>query len=299
MSANQSTISDVFRSKFSDTVFELAQQTQARLRPIVEFEQLDAENLMLPRVGSVEAQTLNERFPEIIPADLLWDNRKLTASRIGVPMYVDRWDTERMLADPKSVLAKRAAQALERNLDRIIIQAATAPVFTGRQGTVQVSAATDGVITVNAQAGFTYDTLLQIDQNFQSVEIGTESPIRKYLLMSEQEHAKLMREGTLISGDFSKQYVVDSGRMKRALDFEIIIFGSAVPNPMLSVSNNVRSCLAIATGAIKVGITKSWEIDVEKVNGRWHTDQVLASGIVGGVRMEAPRVQVIQTTVGQ
>jgi hypothetical protein len=117
--------------------------------------------------------------------------------------------------------------------------------------------------------------------------------------MSEQEHAKLMREGTLISGDFSKQYVVDSGRMKKALDFNIIIFGSAVPNPMLPVSNNVRSCMAIATGAIKVGITKSWEIEVEKVNGRWNTDQVLASGIVGAVRMEAPRLQIVQTTVGQ
>lgn len=299
MSLLQTSISDVLITKFSDTVFELAQQTEARLRGIVEFEQLNAEQMMFPRIGSVEVQQLVERFAEIIPADILWDNRRLTASRVGVPFFTDKWDAERMLADPNSVLAMRASQALERNLDRIIIQAITATVLTGRNGTVPVSAATDGVVTVDATGGFTYDTLLQIDENFQSYEVGADTPIRKFLLVSEQEHAKLMREGTLISGDFSKQYAVEKGSMTRALDFEIIKFGSAVPYPMLPVASNVRQCYAIAMGGIKVGMTRNWDINVQPRNDRWDTMQILASGIVGAVRMEGVRAQIINTTPGQ
>lgn len=299
MAQLQSSIGDVLITKFSNTVFELANQTSARTKPCVEMVQMEGEMLMIPRVGSVEAQELNERYPEIIPADLLWDNRRISASRFGVPMFVDEWDAHRMLADPNSVLAMRAAQAIERKFDRVVIAALTAPAFTGRQGTVQIAAATDGVVTINATGGFTYDTLLQINENFQSVEIGTEAPVKKWLYISEQEHAKLMREGTLISGDFSKQYAVDKGKMVSVLDFEIIVFGSAVPVPMLNVTSNVRTCFAVCSGAVKVGVNKQYDVKVKERNDRWDTTQVLASGRFGAARIEGARVQIIQTTPGQ
>ncbi len=294
--AYQDTISDVLITQFSDTVFELASQTKARMRPVVEMEQVTALDKMFPRIGAVEAQDLTDRFPTINASDVSWDNRRLTASRVGVAMMVDEFDKDRMLADPNSVLAKRAAEALERKFDRVAIASALATVYTGRQGTTAVTAATDGVITVDATAGMTYDILLQINENFQKVEVGTETPVGKYLLISEQEHTQLMREGTLINGDFTRQYVIDKGGMIRALDFDIIIFGSATSNPMLTVTNNVRACLAICTGAIKVGITRNWQIEVEKVNNRWNTTQVLASGILGGLRMEGIRIQQVNTT---
>lgn len=292
----QSTISDVLRTEFANTVYELTQQTSARLRGVVEIEQITSEEKMFPRIGNVEVQQLNERFAEITPADILWDNRRLSATRVGVPLFVDEWDAERMLADPKSILAKRAAQALERNLDRVIIGAATATVYTGRQGTVPLTAASDGVVTVDATQGFVYETLLQIDANFQAYEVGTDMPVRKYLLVSEQEHQAMMKEAELISGDFSRQYVVEKGEITRVLDMEVIKFGSKVPIPMLPVTNGVRQCLAIAMGGIKVGITRNWDIKVKDRNDRWDTIQVLASGIVGGTRMEGVRVQIVNTT---
>lgn len=297
MAGYQSSIGDVLITKFGDTVYELAAQTQARTRPAVEMEQLMAEQMMFPRIASAEVQQLNEHFAEIIPTDIQWDNRRLSAIRVGVPFFVDKWDADRMLADPKSTLAKRAAQALERNFDRVVIASLNATVLTGRQGTVPVTAATDGVITVDATAGFTYETILQIDANFQAQEVGTESQLEKFLFLSEQEHQALMKEGTLISGDFTRQYVVEKGYMIKALDFNIIRFGSGVPIPMLPVTGTTRTCFAVAVGAVKMGITQSWEIDVQPRNDRWQTTQILASGIQGALRMEGVRVQQISTTV--
>lgn len=294
--ALQTSISDVLITKFSDTVFKLAQQTQARTRPLCEFQMVDAEQLLLDRIGSTEVQDLNERFAEIVPNDIQWDRRRLAATRFGLPLFVDKWDEDRMLANPQSELAVRAAQALERKLDRIALAALNAQVLTGRNGTVPVSAATDGVVTSNFQGGFTYESLLALNAQFASVEIGTESTLRKFLLISEVEHQALMKEGMLLSGDFSNQYAVDKGKMVRALDFEIIVFGSGVPIPMLQVANGVRTCFAVAQGAVKIGMTQSWEIDVEKRTDRWKTTQVLASGIAGGVRMEGARVIAFQTT---
>lgn len=294
--ALQDSISDVFKTKFANTVYELTQQTKARLRGIVDMEPLDAEDVMFDRVGSVEVQDINERFAEIIPADILWDRRRCTAARVGVPLFTDKWDAQRMLADPNSILARRAAEALERHFDRVVVSAATAAVYTGRNGTTSVSAATDGVQTVDATAGLTYAKLLEIEANFQKNEVGTEIPIRKFLLISEQEHTALMQEGTLISGDFSRQYVVDKGQMVRALDFELIVYGSNMPIPMLGVSAGTRTCLALAASAIKVGLSRSWNIDVQPRNDRWDTTQILASGIIGAVRMDALKIQKVSTT---
>lgn len=293
---NQQSIGDVLITKFSDSVFERAQQTMARTRPCAEIVQVQAEQMMFPRIASLEASLLNVRFPAIQPADVQWDNRRLGTERVGVAVFVDEWDVERMLSDPESVLAKRASQALERQFDHIFINSLNATVLTGRNGTVPVTASADGVITTNATTGLTYETLLQIDANFQAQEVGIETKLEKFLLFTEQEHQALMKEGTLISGDFTRQYVVEKGYMIRALDFNIIMFGSGVPVPMLSVVNNVRQCYALAKGAVTMGITKAWNVKREPVNNRWDTVQILANGILGAVRMEGVRVQLVNTT---
>lgn len=295
MALNDS-ISDVEITQFAENVFELAAQTAARTRPYVEMVQVNALDMMLPRLGSIEAQELTERNPVIVPAEAQWDNRRLSAKRIGVAQLLDKWDAKKMLVEPKSPLARRAAQALERYFDKTVLTEALATVYTGRQGTTAVTAASDGVKVVDAKAGLTYEKLLEIDETFQSVEIGTETEVKKVLFITEQEHTQLMKEGTLISGDFSRQYVVDNGKMRKALNFELVIYGSKVANPLLKVVSNVRSCIAMAFGAMKVGITQNWEIEEKDANNRWHSRQILASGIFGAVRMEGARMIEVQTT---
>jgi hypothetical protein len=304
MPSLNSSVGDILTTAYSASVFELTQQRMSKLRGAVSVEPLPAEDKLFPRIASQEVQQLQERSPLIVPSNIQWDNRRLAAGRVGIPFYVDKLDVERMLVDPKSVLAMRAAEALERNLDRVVIQSFTAPAMTGRNGTVPITAANDGVVTIDATSGFTYDTLLQIKEQFQSVELGThggtDEGMKMYLIVSEQEHAKLMREGTLINSLYTQRgSAVDRGSLDMVLDFELIVYGSGVPYPMLPVTNNVRACYAICSGAVTLGITQNWETELEKVNARWQTWQVLASGVVGATRMEGARVVQINTTPGQ
>jgi len=294
---NQQSIGDVLITKFSDSIYERAQQIQARTRQCADIVQVQAENMYFPRIASFEASLLNTRFPEIQPADVLWDNRVMQTNRIGVAVFVDQWDVERMLSDPQSELAKRAGEALEREFDRIYIGALNATVYTGRTGATQVTAATDGVLTTDATAGLTYEVLLQISANYQSNEVGIETMDEKFLLISEQEHQQLMKEGTLISGDFTRQYVVEDGYMIQAMDFKIIRFGSNVTIPMMPVSGTTRTCFSVVKGGVKVGITDAWDVRQEDRNDRWKTKQILADGVIGAVRMEGVKVQLVTTTV--
>jgi len=301
MAQLQSTANDIFETKFADSIYELTTQTAARTRPAAELVQMTAESMMIPRAGSVEAQDMSDKFPEAVPQDLAWDNRRLTTTRVGVVFFMDEWDKMRMMGDPENVMARRAAQALERKFDRIFIASLTAPAWTGKLGNIAVTAAVDGVVNVNALGGFTYDTLLQINQNFQAQEIGNESPVRKFLFISEQEQAKLMREGMLTSRDFTDRMVVDKGKITHVLDFEVIVFGSGINFPMLPLNQaqTQRTCFAIAQGGVRIGISRKWTPKKSDRNDRVDTEQMIVTGILGGARIEANRVQTITTTVGQ
>ena len=290
------TIEQHWINTFSDTVFKLAQQTKARLRSVVEFEPLKGENKFFDRVGSVEAQDLNTRSPEVVPSDLLWDRRLVTAERKGVAFFLDKRDTERALTDPKSVYAMRAAEAMERDLDRCIIGSFDATVYTGKSGTTPLSAASDGVVTVDGTNGFTYDILLTLDANFQAYEIGNESAIQKWLIISEQEHQQLMKEAELINKDFTDRAVVDEGSLKKVMDLNLIVYGSKMANPMLNVTSSVRKNFCVASGCVKVGLPGVMDVEWQPRNDRWKTDQLLTSGERGATRMEGARVQIVQST---
>lgn len=290
-------LNEVAKRKFADSMFEMAAQVAARLRAIVEIEPVDAEDLVLDRIHNVEVQEHIGRHPEIVPVDMRFDRRKLITKRVGVAFFVDEWDRVKVSGELDSKLAKRAGQAFERYFDRMVVAASLATVYTGKNGTTALSAASDDVVTVDCtSSGFTYDKLLEIDEKFQKYDIGTDMPVEKYLLISEQEHTALMKETKLISGDYSRQFVVDNGEIQRALGFKLIKFGSGASLPVLTVASTTRNCIALAAGGVKVGLTKSYKIEKEKVNNRWYTDQILASGNMGAVRMEGRRVIQVNTT---
>lgn len=291
------TIDATFITQFSDTVYEMLGQTQARTRPYVNIEPLNSEEKMFDRIGHVDAQVINDKYQKVDFTQIEWDRRRVKAARVGVALPIDQWDAKRMLTDPNSPLAKRAVQALEREFDRFAIAAVLEDVYTGRNGTVPKTAAQDGVEEVDATGGLTYEKLLEVSETFMGKEVGTDVPIRKVLFITEQEMTALMKEAELTSGDFSRQYVIDKGIMTRALDFEIVVFGSKVARPMLKVDNdNTRHCIAMAADAITVGITQSWMVKHEERNELWDTEQIKASGILGALRMDGNKLIDLQTT---
>lgn len=289
-------LNEVAKRKFADSMFEMAAQVAARLRAIVEIEPVEAEDMVLDRIHNVEVQEHIGRHPEIVPVDMRFDRRKLITKRVGVAFFRDEWDLVKVSGELDTKLAKRAGQAFERYFDRMVVEATLATVYTGKNGTTALTAANDDVVTVDATAGFIYDKLLEIDEKFQKYDIGTDMPVEKYLLISEQEHTQLMKETKLISGDYSRQFVVDNGEIQRALGFKIIKFGSGATIPVLNVASTTRKCIALAAGGVKVGLTKQYKIEKEKVNNRWYTDQILASGNMGAIRMEGRRVIQVNTT---
>lgn len=285
--------------QFSELIHNRAQQVKARLRPFVEIRQMDGKAMAYDGMGTVEATEIMGRYAPVEFADIEHFRRKITRRRFGVTLPIDDYDIEERLLDPESKYAEATVKAMERKFDRVVVEAMFKDVATGEDFENTVTATDDGVLTVDATGGLTYEKLLEIGENFIDNEVGNDNDVNVVMGITGSEHTDLMSELELTSGDYSKEYVVDKGKMQMATGIGLVKFaGNAVggANPILSVSGGVRTSFAMAEGAICVGLSRAWKIKIQDRNDLYDTKQVQITGVLGAVRTEGKLIQKVTTT---
>jgi len=247
--------------------------------------------------GLLTARTVNDRNPLINPVNPDYTRRQMTRDRVIVELMVDNRDVRGMFDDPTSKLVDDCMYAIMRKADKIGITAMHASVKTGKDFGTTVSYATDGGQTVDATGGLTIAKMLEINSNFKKNEVGISIPEPIYIGMSEQEEATLLNISQLTSGDFSRDYVLEKGKIVRALGMEIILFGSGVDSPQLPVASTTRDNFAFTPKGLMYGMSKNFTVKVQPdYPGYVESTYIQVLGEIGAVRTDGQRVQKLQTT---
>lgn len=290
------TIDQALITEFSEMVHHVAQQKSSRLKPYAMMKQMSGDIFAYDGLGRVEAR---EVFGRNVPAtfdDITHNRRKISRRRFVVNLPVDSSDVRGALLNPDSEYANAIASAMMRQFDRVIIDCAFANVLTGRDFETTVSAATDGVLTVDATAGLTYEKLLEIKQNFMDNEVGVEQDEKVFLTHTGDEFVDLMGEVELTSGDYTRQFTVEQGEIKRALGMDLIHFGAAVSNPLFPSVSSERNLIAASSRAFCVGVSKEFSLSIKERDDYIETHQVQAVMEIGAVRTEGALVQKVRVT---
>lgn len=283
--------------QFADQVHTNGQQMKTRLRDKVRVTPMTTHDKTVETLDDLEAIEITSRHQKTQGQDIVHGRRRLRMREFRCTIYLDNKDEVGVLIDPERNYSASVARAMYRQFDRIVVEAALATVYTGREMTTAVTAANDGVEVVDATAGLTYEKLLEIGENFMDYEIGTELDEAMCLAISGEEHTDLMQENELTSGDYTREFVVEKGKIQNASGLDLVKFGGKVNNPILSVSSgNVRSCIAMAEEGVEVGLAKDAEVYVDIRPDLNRAKQVQAVLMLGAVRKEGARVQEVQTT---
>ena len=282
--------------EFSDMVHQEAQQMQSRLKPYLQIKQMSGDVFAYDGLGRVDAREVSGRNVPATFDDIAHNRRKISRRRFVINLPIDASDVRGALLNPESEYAKAVAAGMMRQYDKVAYDAAFASVLTGRDFETTVTAATDGVLTVNATAGLTYEKLLELKQNFIDNDVGIDANEKVFLAIAGKEHTALMGELELISGDFTRQFAVEKGNITTALGMDIVQFAGSAPNPILSVSGGVRSCLAASSRGICVGVSKEMQIKIEDRPDLIETKQLQVIMEIGAVRTEGALVQKLTTT---
>lgn len=282
--------------EFSDLVHKVAQQKTSRLKPHAQIKQMSGDVFAYDGLGRVEAREVSGRNVAASFDDIEHNRRKITRQRFVVNLPIDSSDVRGALMDPESNYADAIASAALRQYDRTIYGAAFADVLTGRDFETTVTAANDGVVTVDATGGLTYEKILEIGENFIDADVGTETDEDIFLMITGKEHTALMKEIELTSSDFTRQYAIEGGKIKEAAGIRLITFAANVPSPILPVASSERKLLAASSRGICLGISKDMSIKVQERNDLIETTQVQVVFEIGAVRTEGVLVQQVDVT---
>lgn len=285
--------------QFSEQVHVKAQQMKARLRDCTEQKMVKGQDYAYEDIGSLEAIEIVTRHQPTVGQDISHGRRRIRMREFRATIYLDKKDQLETLIDPQRNYSQAVARALYRKYDAIAAEAAFATVATGKDFSTSVTSANDGVITVNATAGFVYERLLELEENFINNDVGTDETEDYFLAITGDENTDLKGETELMSGDFTRQFALDNknGRLQMANGFELKHFAADAPVPILSVASTTRDCIAASKRAICVGISEELSIEMDKRPDLNGLTQVQASMFMGGVRTEGKLLQKVQTTI--
>jgi hypothetical protein len=274
------------------------QQLTSRLLPYVRRMPINGDNFAYDGLNEVSSYRANGRNPDLVPTQASFSRRKLSRERVVVTLEVDERDVRGMLTNPNADLAKMCIAAVERECDRIIYDALFATVYTGRSFATAVTYATDGVLTVDATAGFAYEKMLEIRGNFIDSEVGNE--MGGNLLISigvtGDEHTDLMSEIELTSGDYTGQYAIEAGTIRKAVGMDLVAFGANATDPILETVGGERISFALAKNGAILGISQERKVEVYKHPLKVETMIINVIKEMGAVRTQGVRVQRIRLT---
>lgn len=292
---------------FKDSFWTLAQQTKSRLvnEGAVMMMDPNGKTNNMSRIGRLELQEVNTRNPDKQYSDYALDNRQFSKRRFTTTVTIDALkDINELIADPTSPILKMLDAAKERVIDRIAVQAAVGDVLVGASDSTPstVTAANDGVITVDGTAGVTYSVIQKVTENFINNDVEMSDFMGACIAVSGAENTDLMNEDKFINNDFISARPVEDGYQKNVGMYKVIMFagsvtgGITVTSPVLPEGSTTRKCVVLAPNSIAMSM-KVGRVDVERSNRKVNSFDITIDLWINAMRTEGVLVQIISATI--
>lgn len=295
------------KQNFIDSFYELAQQTKSRLVATGAIKWLPSggKTNNMARIGTVELAEVASRNPDKQYGDYAIDNRQFTKKRFTRTVTIDaKHDINELLKDPTSDILMQLDAAKERVLDRVAIAAAVGAVLVGAPDAAptSISAATDGVLTIDATAGLAYSHIQKLTQNFINNNVDMSVALRSTLCLTGKENTSLMNEDKFINSRYISGNPVEAGVMGKAGAYPIVLFagsengGLQVVSPILPEGSTTRTCVALAPEAVAMAMEVGY-IGVDRSPNKVNSFDITIDYWIGAMRTEGVKVQLITTTM--
>lgn len=282
MAAN---IDQNFINQFSDTLWMLLEQKDAKLLPLVLRERANGEKHFFDRLGSFEANEITSRLQPANLQDADHSRRMATVKRYEASTYLDDFDKLRMLIDPTSEYMTKLAAAHGRKIDDDIINALLGTAAIGKGG--------DGVGVV-----------LPAGQKIAAGATGlTVAKFNEGLKILEANEVDMEREGiVLIAGAGGVEDLLqDTTNQFTSFDFQDVkaLAGRNLPTfrgvPIIRqqrVPNNGsdKRAIMMTIGAVKMAEQQLIEMNAAERPDLNFATQISTYSQFGSVRMEEERV---------
>ena len=266
----------------------LAQQFASECRKAAMEEQMTGKRVYFDQVGAVRMQQKSGRAVDIPTVNTPHSRRTVTAKDFYLRDFIDEFDRLKILEDPTNAYSQSFAAAAQREIDKILIEAALGPAFTGEEGATVVPFPASQMIAAGG-TGFTLNKLRQAVRLLKEANaILPDEAVHVFWTARQEE--EFINTTEVKSSDFNTQKVMASGKLEQ--------FYGCVFHRLEDVSTNerilpkaatTRSCVLWAKSGMKLGVWREphGRIDYLAERDSW---QVMSGLSAGATRMEEKKV---------
>lgn len=274
------TIDNAYVRTFEDNVRFLAQQSDTRLRKWVDEFGGPGEDHVWETLGTIDAEEKVGRLVSTPVMDTPWDNRLATISTYHAGDSTEQEDPSQMLLDPNSKLTKALAMAMRREVDDVIITAATATAYNKDGSTTAFTAAQ----TVGDGTGvISLDVITAVLEVFDNNDIDEDEP--KVFVIGPTQKRKMLQLLEVTSADFQTKKALADGYLPNFLGFSWI-----VSNRLLVPTTDQLNCLAFTKWGIGLHVAKDIWARVAEDPSASFAWRIYTAMSMGAVRVEDEHV---------
>lgn len=254
---------NIFTVQFSTRVELLLQEKGSKLRPyVMSGSHVGKQASPVNQVGAIVASPVVSRFEPKTRTDATLTRRWVFPNSFETNQMIDSFDELRTIVDPKAQYAENAALAFGRQIDDLLIAAATGTSNIGETGSgtesYDTTASTSGGAEVaaafgaSASVGLTVAKMIEVKRVFRSKFVDIEGDPLTIVMGSTQE-GNLLNQTEVVSTEFNDRPVLVDGMVKRFLGFNFIV------SERLSVASTVRKVISFAKSGLYLGVWKDME----------------------------------------
>lgn len=291
----------LFENNFERTV----NQKESKLANSPAIKYMDIKGISnIARIDGDELTKVSGRNPDKVYTEFRVDNRKSITERYTRTYIFDHMDkVVNFIADPTADLFTNLKEAKNRAFDRLVCHAAGAPIVIGApdEAGTTVSAEDDGVITIDASAGFGYKTVISpAITNFTNNYIDCSTGVT--LVTSANEEEALRNDDYYMNAFYSNANTVDKGKITNASGFNVVTFagtkngGIEITNPILEEKEGKRTNLLLAPNSIGFAM-EIGDLSINKVESKVNSYGITIDLYFKAVRLHGQKVQKITTTI--
>lgn len=282
-------ITEAFVQQYNSTVSLVSQQKQSHLEPAVRVETIRGTREAFDSIGTVEAQPRGGRHADTPQMDTPHMRRWVTSAPYNWADLVDKPDRLRMLYDPTSPYVQNAVMAFNRAKDKIIINAAFAPAWTGEHGDIQKTFPASNIIP-HGDTGLTIEKLIQARGMLWRNEVDESEPL--FVAVTSFQLEDMLNNTKVQSADYNTIKALVRGEINSFMGFTFI------RTEQLEKDGTARKCIVWSKPGLLLAKAEDITTKVSERGDKNYSTQVYAEMDLGAVRMEDEKVLQLQCKEG-
>ena len=271
------TVSNVFVQTFETNVRHLAQQTQSMLRHTVMEKYVQSEKHNWETMGSNAASLKVAKRQATPENDSDWDRRTSITSTYDVGDTSEQEDIVQMLVDPNSNITQSLAMAMHRQVDDVIIAAATGDSRDGDGNAIPFPVSQE---VGDGTGVFTFDGVTEVYEKFMENDI--DAGMRKYMVIGPKQLRKIQQLSEATSADYANAKILASdGMIRNWMGFDWI-----VSTRLLNPAVGEISCFAMTERALGLQMNRDITTRVAEDPSTSFLWRIYCYMTLGSVRVE-------------